>query len=132
MVYIDIFVELYSIFDVPVSLRARFRLRYRSEKYVKIIRLYFLLGKLIQYVHSVSSGKFKFFFKAKHFRLWLWQNDAAFSGYSFSLPVLRSRINFCAAPAPGKNFDAAPAAPVAPVAPAPTPTLLYSKAKFLK
>jgi hypothetical protein len=29
-----------------------------------------------------------------------------------------------AAPAPGKNFDAAPAAPA--------PTLLYSKAKFLK
>jgi hypothetical protein len=31
--------------------------------------------------------------------------------------------HFYAAPAPGKNFDAAPA---------PTPTLLYSKAKFLK
>jgi hypothetical protein len=31
---------------------------------------------------------------------------------------------FYAAPAPGKNFDAAPAAPA--------PTLLYSKAKFLK
>jgi hypothetical protein len=31
---------------------------------------------------------------------------------------------FYAAPAPGKNFDAAPA-------PAPAPTLLYSKAKFL-
>jgi hypothetical protein len=34
--------------------------------------------------------------------------------------------NFYAAPAPGKNFDAAP------VAPAPAPTLLFSKAKFLK
>jgi hypothetical protein len=34
--------------------------------------------------------------------------------------------HFYAAPAPGKNFDAAPAAP------APVPTLLYSKAKFLK
>jgi hypothetical protein len=33
--------------------------------------------------------------------------------------------HFCAAPAPGKNFGAAPA-------PAPAPTLLYSKAKFLK
>jgi hypothetical protein len=33
---------------------------------------------------------------------------------------------FYAAPAPGKNFAAAPAAP------APAPTLLYSKAKFLK
>jgi hypothetical protein len=33
---------------------------------------------------------------------------------------------FYAAPAPGKNFDAAPADP------APAPTLLYSKAKFLK
>jgi hypothetical protein len=32
--------------------------------------------------------------------------------------------NFYAAPAPGKNFDAAPAAPA--------PALLYSKAKFLK
>jgi hypothetical protein len=31
--------------------------------------------------------------------------------------------HFYAAPAPGKNFDAAPAAPA--------PTLLYSKAKFL-
>jgi hypothetical protein len=31
--------------------------------------------------------------------------------------------HFYAAPAPGKNFDAAPAA---------APTLLYSKAKFLK
>jgi hypothetical protein len=46
-------------------------------------------------------------------------------------------LNFCSVaephhfyaapdPAPGKNFDAAPAAP------APAPTLLYSKAKFLK
>jgi hypothetical protein len=34
--------------------------------------------------------------------------------------------HFYAAPAPGKNFDAAPA----PTAPAPAPTLLYSKAKF--
>jgi hypothetical protein len=32
--------------------------------------------------------------------------------------------HFYAAPAPGKNFDAAPAAAA--------PTLLYSKAKFLK
>jgi hypothetical protein len=31
--------------------------------------------------------------------------------------------HFYAAPTPGKNFDAAPA---------PAPTLLYSKAKFLK
>jgi hypothetical protein len=36
--------------------------------------------------------------------------------------------HFYAAPAPGENFDAAPA----PAAPAPAPTLLYSKAKFLK
>jgi hypothetical protein len=35
--------------------------------------------------------------------------------------------HFYAAPAPGKNFDAASAAPAAPA-----PTLLYSKAKFLK
>jgi hypothetical protein len=41
------------------------------------------------------------------------------------LPVLRSRISFYAAQAPGENFDAA-------LAPAPAPTLLYSKAKFLK
>jgi hypothetical protein len=33
--------------------------------------------------------------------------------------------NFYAAPAPGENFDAAPA-------PAPSPTLMYSKAKILK
>jgi hypothetical protein len=39
--------------------------------------------------------------------------------------------HFYAAPAPGENFDAAPAAP-APAAPASAPTLLYSKAKFLK
>jgi hypothetical protein len=46
--------------------------------------------------------------------------------------VLRSRIIFFAAPAPasapGENFDAAPAL----AAPALAPTLLYSKAKFLK
>jgi hypothetical protein len=36
--------------------------------------------------------------------------------------------HFYAAPAPGKHFDAAPD----PAAPAPAPTLLYSKAKFLK
>jgi hypothetical protein len=36
--------------------------------------------------------------------------------------------HFYAAPAPGKNFDAAPA----PAAPAPAPTLFYSKAKILK
>jgi hypothetical protein len=35
--------------------------------------------------------------------------------------------HFYAAPAPGENIDAAPAAPAAPA-----PTLLYSKAKFLK
>jgi hypothetical protein len=34
--------------------------------------------------------------------------------------------HFYAAPAPGKKFDAAPAAPAL------APTLLYSKAKFLK
>jgi hypothetical protein len=34
--------------------------------------------------------------------------------------------HFYAAPAPDKNFDAAPATP------APAPTLFYSKAKFLK
>jgi hypothetical protein len=34
--------------------------------------------------------------------------------------------HFYAAPAPGENFDATPAAP------APAPTLLHSKAKFLK
>jgi hypothetical protein len=34
--------------------------------------------------------------------------------------------HFYVAPAPNKKFDAAPAAP------APAPTLLYSKAKFLK
>jgi hypothetical protein len=36
--------------------------------------------------------------------------------------------HFYAAPAPGKNFDAAPD----PADPAPAPTLLYSKATFLK
>jgi hypothetical protein len=36
--------------------------------------------------------------------------------------------HFYAAPAPGKNFDAAPAL----AAPAPAPTLLYRYAKFLK
>jgi hypothetical protein len=36
--------------------------------------------------------------------------------------------HFYAGPAPGKNFDAAPAAPT----PAPAPTLLYSKAKCSK
>jgi hypothetical protein len=34
--------------------------------------------------------------------------------------------HFYAAPAPGENFDSAPAVP------APAPTLLHSKAKFLK
>jgi hypothetical protein len=34
--------------------------------------------------------------------------------------------HFYAAPAPGRNFD------TAPVVPASAPTLLYSKAKFLK
>jgi hypothetical protein len=36
--------------------------------------------------------------------------------------------HFYAAPAPGKNFYAAPAA----LAPAPAPTLQYSRAKFVK
>jgi hypothetical protein len=43
--------------------------------------------------------------------------------------------HFYAAPAPGKNFDPAPAclasAPAC-LASAPAPTLLYSKAKFFK
>jgi hypothetical protein len=41
-------------------------------------------------------------------------------------PSVAEPHHFYAAQAPGKNFDAAPA----PAAPA--PTLLYSKAKFLK
>jgi hypothetical protein len=36
--------------------------------------------------------------------------------------------HFYAAPAPDENFDAAPDPPALP----PAPTLLYSKAKFLK
>jgi hypothetical protein len=41
--------------------------------------------------------------------------------------------HFYAAPAPGKNFHAAPAlAPFPALAPAPAPTLLYCKAKFIK
>jgi hypothetical protein len=40
---------------------------------------------------------------------------------------------FYAAPAPGKNFDAAPVAKEAPApALAPAPTLLFCKANFLK
>jgi hypothetical protein len=48
-------------------------------------------------------------------------------GISVKISVAESH-NFYAAPDPasGKSFDAAPAAP------APAPTLLYSKAKFLK
>jgi hypothetical protein len=45
--------------------------------------------------------------------------------FSMKVAVIISSVaephHFYAAPAPGKNFDAAPA-----------PTLLYSKAKFLK
>jgi hypothetical protein len=46
----------------------------------------------------------------------------------FLIPVtsVAEPHHFYAAPPPGKNFDAAPAAP------APAPTLLSSKAKFLK
>jgi hypothetical protein len=49
--------------------------------------------------------------------------------YLFAVSLLRFISDavphhFYAAPAPGKYFDAAPAAPA--------PTLLYSKAKFLK
>jgi hypothetical protein len=40
---------------------------------------------------------------------------------AFSLTSVAEPHHFYAAPAPGKNFDAAPA-----------PTLLYSKTKFLK
>jgi hypothetical protein len=46
--------------------------------------------------------------------------------YFCILPSVMEPHHFYAAPALGKNFDAAPAAP----AQAPTP--LYSKAKFLK
>jgi hypothetical protein len=45
------------------------------------------------------------------------------------IPSVAEPHHFYVAPDPGKNFDAAPAAPAAP---APAPTLLYSKAKFLK
>jgi hypothetical protein len=38
-----------------------------------------------------------------------------------------TKFHFYAAPAPDKNFDAAPAPALAPA-----PTLLYGKAKFLK
>jgi hypothetical protein len=49
----------------------------------------------------------------------LWLNNTAVLNASVVEPH-----NFYAAPAPGKNFDAAPAAMA--------PTLRYSKAKFLK
>jgi hypothetical protein len=44
------------------------------------------------------------------------------------LSIVAEPHHFSADPAPGNNFDAAPA----PVAPAPAPTLLYRKAKILK
>jgi hypothetical protein len=49
----------------------------------------------------------------------------------FLFPIINSVVephHFYAAPAPGKNCDAAPAPAPAALA----PTLLYSKAKFLK
>jgi hypothetical protein len=48
--------------------------------------------------------------------------------------VLRSHHHFYAttAPAPGGNFDAAPASADPASAPASPPNLLYSKPKFLK
>jgi hypothetical protein len=53
--------------------------------------------------------------------------------FFFRNPLLSSSVaephHFYAAPAPGENFDAAPATPALA---APAPTLLYSKAKFLK
>jgi hypothetical protein len=42
----------------------------------------------------------------------------------YMLSSVAESHHFYAAPAPGKNFDAAPAAPA--------PTLFYSKAKFIK
>jgi hypothetical protein len=51
------------------------------------------------------------------------------SGISVVETSVAEPHHFYAAPALGKNFDAAPAAPAAP---APAPTLLYSKTKFLK
>jgi hypothetical protein len=57
--------------------------------------------------------------------------------HSYSLRIsVTEPHQFFAAPAPGKNFDAAPAPgknfDAAPADPAPAPTLLFSKAKFLK
>jgi hypothetical protein len=51
--------------------------------------------------------------------------------YTRKSPCIISSVaephHFYAAPAPGKNFDAAPAVPALEVpAPAPAPTLLYS------
>jgi hypothetical protein len=44
------------------------------------------------------------------------------------IPSVAEPHQFYSAPAPGENFDAAPA----PAAPAPAPTLLYIRPKFLK
>jgi hypothetical protein len=64
--------------------------------------------------------------------LWLLQNDAASCcpGFTKMIWLLKTSVakphHFYAAPAQGENFDPAPA-------PAPAaPTLLWSKAKFLK
>jgi hypothetical protein len=55
--------------------------------------------------------------------------DQTLCTYTFVRQAFISSVaephHFYAPPAPGKNLDAAPA-------PAPAPTLLYSKAKFLK
>jgi hypothetical protein len=62
-----------------------------------------------------------------HKQYWLkYQNMIDFLYFSRNSYVLSSVAephHFYAAPAPGENFDAAPA---------PAPTLLHSKAKFLK
>jgi hypothetical protein len=66
-------------------------------------------------MHGISSALYQ---SAKYSR------DAA----SFEFISVAETHPFYAALAPGINFYAAPVAP----APAPAPTLLYSKAKFLK
>jgi hypothetical protein len=119
----------------PHIYKGKFPLNIRDIKFVEIPYTY---EELFPYsVYDVNSpwpkmpltqwnGDLRIYFKKKFDRFLIFFALTVFRNCCVIRISVAEPHHFYAAPAPGKNFDAAPA----PAAPA--PTLLYSKTKILK
>jgi hypothetical protein len=78
------------------------------------------LNTLVVRYRYANEMNFENTFTMNFIFFFIFEDYEVFTAYTV-IPSVADPHHFYAAPAPGKNFD-----------PAPAPTLLYSKAKFLK